>query len=61
MTAKMSTRSRLLLWIASNILVLVTLPPLFASWVWRSVQEEYRLGYPLILSIVFSSGGKLYY
>jgi len=41
----MSTRSRLLLWIATNILVLMTLPPLFASWVWRSVQEGYRLGY----------------
>jgi len=41
----MSTHSQLLLWIASNILVLVTLPPLFASLVWRSMQEDYRLGY----------------
>jgi len=45
MNLKVRTRSELLLWIGSNILVLATLPPLFASWVRRSVQEEYRLGY----------------
>jgi hypothetical protein len=40
----MRARIRLLLWFASNVLVLVALPPLFARWVWHEVQEEYRLG-----------------
>ena len=41
----MRSRNRLLLWIASNVFVLVAMPPLFAYWVRTSVQEEYRLGY----------------
>jgi hypothetical protein len=40
----MRTRTRRLLWFAINILVLVTLPRLFANWISRSVQEEYHLG-----------------